>query len=51
MVNGGPDLVLVGDDFHSRFRDLLDYDQRSYVLLPQLVVAPCALIPTFAFFI
>ena len=45
----GPDPVLVGVDFHSRFGDLFDYDQKSFVLLLQPAVALCALILTFAF--
>ena len=44
----GLDPVLVGADFHSQFGDLLDYDQRSSVLLLQPVIAACAPILTFA---
>ena len=36
------DPVLVGDDFHSQFEDLLDYDRKSFVLLVQLVVSSYA---------
>ena len=42
MVHGGPIPVLVEADFHSRFRDSLDYDRKSLVLLLQPVVASYA---------
>ena len=48
MVYGGPDPVLVEVGFHSRFRDLLNYNQRSSVLLLQLVVASYASFLPFA---
>ena len=42
MVHCGLDLVLMGVGFHFQFVDLLNYDQKSFILLLQLVVAPCA---------
>ena len=44
----GPDPILVGADFHSRFGDLPDYGQKNFVILLQVAVAPCISILTFA---
>ena len=41
VVHCGPDPILAKAGLHSQCRDLLNYGQRSLVLLLQLVVALC----------